>query len=73
MRFHQTLYLQMIHSFSVTLPSLKVYKTILEKGCSDMSRTQSNISDGALLGQSEGQQNVLEKTWQGRFRNFEKH
>ena len=26
-----------------------------------MSRTQSNISDGALLGQSEGQQNVLEK------------
>ena len=38
-----------------------------------MSRTQSNISDGALLGQSEGQQNVLEKTWQGRFRNFEKH
>ena len=38
-----------------------------------MSRTQSNISDGALLGQSEGQQNVLEKTLQGRFRNFEKH
>ena len=38
-----------------------------------MSRTQSNISDGALLGQSEGQQNVLEKTWQADSEDFEKN
>ena len=35
-----------------------------------MFRTQSNISDGALLGWSEDRQNVLEKTWQGRFRKI---
>ena len=38
-----------------------------------MSRTQSNISDGALLGQPEGQQNVLEKPGKADSEDFEKH